>query len=122
MTFRDLSDPQAVIRAIGEFDRIGREAFLAKYRFGEALAYFVNYEGTLYDSKPIVAVAMPPMTRPATTLVTNANAVRAATSRLRLLIAVRPLRRTTVHDPLSSMNHGLIHRDRCRQLASPDLS
>jgi hypothetical protein len=33
---------------------LGRDAFLAKYRFGKARNYFLDYAGTLYDSKAIV--------------------------------------------------------------------
>jgi 5-methylcytosine-specific restriction protein A len=57
MTFRDLSDPQAVLQAIAEFDGMGADAFRAKYGFGPELTYFVDHEGKLYDSKPIVAAA-----------------------------------------------------------------
>ncbi|MDQ2838105.1 MAG: hypothetical protein M3Y89_11935 [Actinomycetota bacterium] len=57
MTFRDVSDPGAVLSAIAEFDRVGREDFLSKYGFGMALAYFVDHNGKLYDSKAIVAAA-----------------------------------------------------------------
>ncbi|WP_280352404.1 hypothetical protein [Nocardia abscessus] len=41
MAFRDLTDSTAVRRALAEFDELGRQAFLAKYGFGEARSYFV---------------------------------------------------------------------------------
>ncbi|KQY41864.1 HNH endonuclease [Cellulomonas sp. Root137] len=47
----------AVTAALGEFDALGREAFLDKYRFGEARSYFVVHEGRRYDSKAIVGAA-----------------------------------------------------------------
>src|SRR3712207_1661805 len=57
MAFRDLSDPRAVDAALDEFDRLGRDAFLAKYQFGRARRYFVRSDGRLYDSKAIAAAA-----------------------------------------------------------------
>ncbi len=46
-----------VLSAIAEFDELGREAFLAKYGYGEAKAYYLVYEGREYDSKAIAGVA-----------------------------------------------------------------
>ena len=57
MALRDLSDPQAVIDALDEFDRIGRAAFLKKYRFGRAQRYLLRRGSRLYDSKAIAAAA-----------------------------------------------------------------
>lgn len=57
MGLADLKSRQAVVNAIEEFDKIGREAFLEKYGFGPARRYFLEYHGTLYDSKAIVGVA-----------------------------------------------------------------
>lgn len=48
---------QAVLKAIEEFDRLGRRAFLEKYGFGGAKDYFLRYNGKNYDSKAIAAVA-----------------------------------------------------------------
>jgi hypothetical protein len=53
----NLTDPAAVRRAIGEYDELGRSAFLAKYGFGVARRYFIVYEGRQYDSKAIVGAA-----------------------------------------------------------------
>lgn len=47
----------AVESAISEFDRIGRDAFLAKYGFGSARDYFIVRDGKSYDSKAIVGAA-----------------------------------------------------------------
>lgn len=43
--------------AIAEFDRLGRDAFLHSNHFGRARAYFVEYDGRLYDSKAIAGYA-----------------------------------------------------------------
>ncbi len=53
----DLSDPGAVIAAMDERDRIGEEAFLTKYKSGQARQYFVMRDGVAYDSKAIAAAA-----------------------------------------------------------------
>lgn len=57
MALADLTDRNAVISAIEEFDRLGSEKFYKKYGFGKALKFFLLYEGKHYDSKAIVAVA-----------------------------------------------------------------
>jgi 5-methylcytosine-specific restriction protein A len=46
--------------SIGEFDALGREAFIAKYEafgFGPARDYFVSHGGRFYDSKVLLAAA-----------------------------------------------------------------
>lgn len=43
--------------AIAEFDLLRRDAFLAKYQFGRARTYFIEYKGESYDSKAIVGAA-----------------------------------------------------------------
>lgn len=50
-------DRAAVLRAIEEFDRLGRDTFLAQHGFGQSRAYFCRHEGKLYDSKAIIGVA-----------------------------------------------------------------
>ncbi|MGW1993245.1 HNH endonuclease [Embleya sp. NPDC001921] len=57
MVLRDLTEPGAVLRAIDEFDEIGRDAFLARYRYGRSTRYFVDHEGSLYDVKALVGAA-----------------------------------------------------------------
>lgn len=47
----------AVLRAIEDFDRLGRDEFLLQHGFGRSRAYFLRHEGKLYDSKAIVGVA-----------------------------------------------------------------
>jgi 5-methylcytosine-specific restriction protein A len=56
MGLPDITRP-AVLDAIAEFDRLGREEFLATYRFGHALTYFIEHDGKLYDSKAIAGYA-----------------------------------------------------------------
>jgi hypothetical protein len=57
MSLSKLTDPDAVERAIKEFDMLGREAFLEKYGFGESRDYFILYRGGRYDSKAVIAAA-----------------------------------------------------------------
>jgi len=58
MALAHLTDPGAVDRAIEEFDRLGRTAFLAKYGFGRAREYMLrDARGNLYDSKAVVGAA-----------------------------------------------------------------
>lgn len=56
MGLKDLT-VESVIAAVEEFDRMGREAFLARYGFAEAATYFLRHQGKLYDSKAIAGVA-----------------------------------------------------------------
>jgi hypothetical protein len=49
----DLTAPDAVFRALREFEELGREPFLAKYGFRKARSYFLVHEGRAYDSKAI---------------------------------------------------------------------
>ena len=56
MTLTDLTH-QSVLDAIAEHDRIGRDAFLAKYHFGRARSYMVELDGRRYDSKAIAGAA-----------------------------------------------------------------
>ena len=53
----DLTSRAAVLDAIAEFDRTGRDAFLERYRFGPARRYFLEFEGKHYDSKAIVGAS-----------------------------------------------------------------
>ena len=57
MALSQLTSTRAVIQAITEFDRLGRDRFLEEYGFGRARRYFLEYDGRLYDSKAIVGVA-----------------------------------------------------------------
>jgi hypothetical protein len=57
MALADITDRAAVLGAIAEFDRIGRDAFLAKYGFGESRSYWLLHERRRYDSKAIIGAA-----------------------------------------------------------------
>ena len=48
---------EGVERAIAEFDRLGRDAFLAEHGFGKARGYFLIRDEQRYDSKAIAGVA-----------------------------------------------------------------
>ncbi|WP_313913232.1 hypothetical protein, partial [Tahibacter sp.] len=52
-----LNDPQAVRKALREFDELGRDNFLKKYNFGRSKLYFVLDDEKKYDSKAIIAAA-----------------------------------------------------------------
>ena len=56
MALKDITKP-AVLNAIQECVRLGRESFLDKYGFGPAKLYRLVYDGRIYDSKAIVGVA-----------------------------------------------------------------
>lgn len=58
MKLTDLTDPEAVRKALREFDRMGREQFLRQYGFGPARAYFLEESGRQYDSKAIAGAAI----------------------------------------------------------------
>lgn len=58
MSIRELTDASAVRAAMAEFDRVGREAFLAEHGYGPAHRFFLQTsDGKLYDSKAIAGVA-----------------------------------------------------------------
>lgn len=57
MTLSNLTDSNAVLAALREFDALGRDAFLAKYGFGKARGYFLVHEGKVYDSKAVAGAA-----------------------------------------------------------------
>jgi putative restriction endonuclease len=46
-----------VLAAIAECDDLGRDAFLAKYRYGRALKFVLVHDGVEYDSKAILGAA-----------------------------------------------------------------
>jgi hypothetical protein len=55
--FADIVNRTAILKAIEEWDSMGRPAFLANYGFSQARRYFLVWRGQLYDSKAIVGVA-----------------------------------------------------------------
>lgn len=48
---------EAILKAIKEYDDLGRDHFLATYGFGRARSYWLVYNGKKYDSKAVVGVA-----------------------------------------------------------------
>ena len=48
---------EGVEHALAEFDRLGRDAFLAQYGFGQAPGYFLLRDGRRYDCRAVVGVA-----------------------------------------------------------------
>ena len=56
MALRDVTRG-AVERALADFDRLGRQAFLARAGFGEAAGSFINRGVRRYDAKATVGVA-----------------------------------------------------------------
>lgn len=56
-TIDNLTDPDAVTRAIAEYDDRGRDAFNAHYGFGGARRYVLVHEGKRYDAKSILMAA-----------------------------------------------------------------
>jgi len=57
MWYQDVSEKNAVIKAIEEFRKLGRDKFLEKYKFARAHVYFLHYDGEYYDCKPIMFAA-----------------------------------------------------------------
>jgi hypothetical protein len=57
MALADLTSRDAVLAAMQEFDKLGRDEFLERYGFGRAQDYEVVHDGKRYDSKAIVGAA-----------------------------------------------------------------
>lgn len=57
MTALVLTDRQAVLAAVVEYDAVGRRAFLDKSGYGPAREYYLMVDGKRYDSKAIAGVA-----------------------------------------------------------------
>ncbi|MFC7817014.1 MULTISPECIES: hypothetical protein [unclassified Streptomyces] len=47
----------AVLKAVEEYDRLGRDAFLERYGFGPSRSYLLRIDGKEYDSKAVVGAA-----------------------------------------------------------------
>ncbi|MFJ2761784.1 hypothetical protein [Streptomyces prasinus] len=47
----------AILQAVAEYDRLGRDAFLERDGFGPSRSYLLEIEGKEYDSKAIVGAA-----------------------------------------------------------------
>jgi putative restriction endonuclease len=57
MTVADIKGRKEVLHAIAEFDRLGRDRFLEKYKFGPSRSYWLVHQGKQYDSKAIIGAA-----------------------------------------------------------------
>ncbi len=57
MGLEDVTSVEAVLSAMREYDRIGRDAFIHKYHFGSSRTHVVLYERREYDPKPILGAA-----------------------------------------------------------------
>jgi hypothetical protein len=57
MALRDLTDREAVLRAVAEYEELGPDAFLSAYGFRPARRYFLEVDGRRYAPKAIVAAA-----------------------------------------------------------------
>ncbi|GAA4193251.1 hypothetical protein GCM10022219_14790 [Microbacterium oryzae] len=57
VSYSRLTDRGAVERAIGEFERLGRDSFLHEHDFGKAREYFLVTDRGSFDSKAIFGVA-----------------------------------------------------------------
>ncbi|MFG2903939.1 helix-turn-helix domain-containing protein [Kitasatospora sp. NPDC048286] len=57
INIRALTDASAVLKAMAEHDELGQSAFLARYKYGTADQYFVQYDGRLYGAKAIAGAA-----------------------------------------------------------------
>lgn len=57
MSLAELTDRDAVLRALQEFDRLGPDRFLSTYGFKPAHLYVLRHDGKDYDSKAIAGVA-----------------------------------------------------------------
>ena len=57
MALADVTDRGAVLAAMQEFDRLGREDFLHRYGFGPSREYEVLHDGQRYDSKAVLGAA-----------------------------------------------------------------
>jgi hypothetical protein len=57
MALSELTNRDAVLAAIKEYDALGQDEFLAKYGYSRARRYWLVYNGKSYDAKAIVGVA-----------------------------------------------------------------
>jgi hypothetical protein len=53
----ELTDREAVRKAIEVFDKLKRDTFIEHYGFGRSREFFIKYKGRYYDSKPVAGLA-----------------------------------------------------------------
>jgi len=56
-SYLDVTDKNAILKAIAEFDSLGRDEFLKTYGFRHARSFFILHYGNQYDCKPILWAA-----------------------------------------------------------------
>jgi len=57
MAYKHVTKRDAVLQAMQEFDRMGRDAFLSKYGYWKAKRYYLVHHGARYDSKALYGVS-----------------------------------------------------------------
>ena len=57
MGWSEIEGKEPVLKAMAEYDRVGREKFLAKYGFKPSTKFFVRYKRRLYDVKALAGAA-----------------------------------------------------------------
>ena len=57
MGLNNLNNQGSILKAINEFDSLGREPFLKKYGFAKSAKYYLVHEGRKYDSKALIGAA-----------------------------------------------------------------
>jgi hypothetical protein len=57
MSLGDITDREAVLRAMSEYRELGRSEFLERYGFGGSRHYVISLDGRRYDAKAIVGAA-----------------------------------------------------------------
>jgi hypothetical protein len=57
VAWTELSSRDAVLKALKEFDALGREPFLSKYGFGRSARYVLEHDGRQYDAKAVIGAA-----------------------------------------------------------------
>ncbi|MGE0424962.1 MAG: HNH endonuclease [Reyranellaceae bacterium] len=57
MGIGDIHNRKHVLDAIAEYDELGRNRFLQKYRFGPSHSYWLVHQGRRYDSKAVIGAA-----------------------------------------------------------------
>lgn len=80
-----LTDRRAVLQAVAEYDRMGRDAFLDRYGFGRAKWWYLLHGRKQYDSKAIVGAAIGHQTGQALTAKDFSGGEVSAVRRLRSL-------------------------------------
>ena len=57
MGWSEVTEQAPVLKAMAEYDRVGRAAFLVKYGFKPSTKFFVKHKRRLYDVKALAGAA-----------------------------------------------------------------